>query len=174
MTETGAAKVPDDTPLDVACVIGCAVQTGAGAVLNTARVEPGAALDVLEHPRHLERLLAAVPSGARLVALDERGTSLTSGAFAELLGRWRDEGIADLAFVIGGVLMIGVAYVMSMGSRVARLVALLVLLSLVVVFGYAVSQSVSDASQLTAYGFIAGGLVIGIAVLFSGSLREAD
>ncbi|HMV71480.1 MAG TPA: Zn-dependent alcohol dehydrogenase [Pseudomonadales bacterium] len=38
----GAIKVPADVPLDVACVIGCAVQTGVGAVLNTARVEPGA------------------------------------------------------------------------------------------------------------------------------------
>ena len=47
VTETGAVKVPADTPLDVACVIGCAVQTGAGAVLNTARVEPGATVLVL-------------------------------------------------------------------------------------------------------------------------------
>ena len=30
--ETGAVKIPDDVPLDVACVIGCAVQTGVGAV----------------------------------------------------------------------------------------------------------------------------------------------
>lgn len=37
-----AIKVPADTPLDVACVIGCAVQTGAGAALNTARVHEGA------------------------------------------------------------------------------------------------------------------------------------
>jgi len=36
--ETGAIKVAPDIPLDVACVIGCAVQTGVGAVLNTARV----------------------------------------------------------------------------------------------------------------------------------------
>ena len=41
-TETGAIKVDPDTPLDVACVIGCAVQTGVGAVLNTARVPEGA------------------------------------------------------------------------------------------------------------------------------------
>ena len=45
--ETGAVKVPDDTPLETACVIGCAVQTGVGAVLNTARVEPGATVLVL-------------------------------------------------------------------------------------------------------------------------------
>ena len=41
-TETGAIKVAPDTPLEVACVIGCAVQTGVGAVLNTARVPEGA------------------------------------------------------------------------------------------------------------------------------------
>src|SRR3954470_8310588 len=39
--ETGAVKVPDDVPLDVACVVGCAVQTGVGAVLNTAKVSEG-------------------------------------------------------------------------------------------------------------------------------------
>lgn len=34
--------LPDDIPLHVAALIGCAVQTGLGAVLNTARVEVGA------------------------------------------------------------------------------------------------------------------------------------
>jgi len=37
----GAVKIPDDVPLDVACVVGCAVQTGVGAVLNTAKVSEG-------------------------------------------------------------------------------------------------------------------------------------
>lgn len=39
--ETGAVKIPEDVPLEVACVIGCAVQTGVGAVLNTAQVREG-------------------------------------------------------------------------------------------------------------------------------------
>lgn len=43
----GAVKVPDDVPLDVACVIGCAVQTGVGAALNTASIEPGDSVLVL-------------------------------------------------------------------------------------------------------------------------------
>lgn len=43
--ETGAVPIPDDVGLDVACVVGCAVQTGVGAVLNTARVVEGS--DVL-------------------------------------------------------------------------------------------------------------------------------
>src|SRR5262245_10359533 len=45
--ETAAVKVPKDVPLDVVCVIGCAVQTGVGAVLNTAKVEEGATVLVL-------------------------------------------------------------------------------------------------------------------------------
>lgn len=44
---TGAIKVDKDIPLDVACVIGCALQTGVGAVLNTAQVEPGATVVVM-------------------------------------------------------------------------------------------------------------------------------
>ena len=39
--ETGAVKVPDEVALEVACVVGCAVQTGVGAVLNTAKVAEG-------------------------------------------------------------------------------------------------------------------------------------
>ena len=44
---TGAIPLPDDIPLETACVLGCAVQTGVGAVLNTARVEPGATVLVM-------------------------------------------------------------------------------------------------------------------------------
>src|SRR5690606_34663274 len=40
--EAAAIVLPDDVPLDVACVIGCAVQTGVGAVVNTARMPAGA------------------------------------------------------------------------------------------------------------------------------------
>jgi 23S rRNA (pseudouridine1915-N3)-methyltransferase len=47
-------------------------------------------------------LLAAVPAGAVLVALDEHGRSLTSAAFAQKLAQWRDAGASDLAFLIGG------------------------------------------------------------------------
>lgn len=43
----GAVKIPEGVPLETACVIGCAVQTGVGAVLNTARVEEGATVLVL-------------------------------------------------------------------------------------------------------------------------------
>jgi S-(hydroxymethyl)glutathione dehydrogenase/alcohol dehydrogenase len=39
--EEAAIKVDDDVPLDIACVLGCAVQTGVGAALNTAKVREG-------------------------------------------------------------------------------------------------------------------------------------
>lgn len=44
----------------------------------------------------------AIPSGALLVTLDERGKLLTSPEFAGLLAQWRDQGRQDVAFVIGG------------------------------------------------------------------------
>ena len=47
-------------------------------------------------------ILAAVPPDVPLVALDERGTLLSSRAFAERLGSWRDEGRRAVAFAIGG------------------------------------------------------------------------
>ena len=49
-----------------------------------------------------EMEVKAVPAGARLVALDERGRDLASADFAALLGGWRDAGTSDIAFVIGG------------------------------------------------------------------------
>lgn len=44
---SGAVKVRDDAPLDVIAVVGCAVATGVGAVLNTAAVEPGSTVAVI-------------------------------------------------------------------------------------------------------------------------------
>jgi 23S rRNA (pseudouridine1915-N3)-methyltransferase len=51
--------------------------------------------------REAELLLAAMPDGALAIALDERGRQFSSAAFAERLGRWRDEGV-EPAFLIGG------------------------------------------------------------------------
>ncbi|MEX2318693.1 MAG: 23S rRNA (pseudouridine(1915)-N(3))-methyltransferase RlmH, partial [Bauldia sp.] len=45
-------------------------------------------------------LLTAVPAGAFLVTLDEAGTSMTSNAFADRLGKWRDDGAAGIVFAI--------------------------------------------------------------------------
>jgi len=52
--------------------------------------------------REGELLLGAVPDRAVLVALDRRGKVVDSETFAQRLARWRDDGVADVAFLIGG------------------------------------------------------------------------
>ncbi|MCU1437870.1 MAG: dehydrogenase [Naasia sp.] len=44
---SGAVKVRDDAPLDVLALVGCAVATGVGAVLNTAQVTAGSTVAVI-------------------------------------------------------------------------------------------------------------------------------
>ncbi|GLW06232.1 alcohol dehydrogenase [Microtetraspora sp. NBRC 13810] len=43
----GAIKIDSDVPFEVAALIGCGITTGVGAVLNTARVRPGATVAVV-------------------------------------------------------------------------------------------------------------------------------
>ena len=47
-------------------------------------------------------LSRAIPEGAALCVLDERGKVLSSPEFAQALAQWRDSGRQDAAFVIGG------------------------------------------------------------------------
>jgi 23S rRNA (pseudouridine1915-N3)-methyltransferase len=49
-----------------------------------------------------ELLARAIPAGAVLVVLDERGKTLSSPELATQLAQWRDSGRQDVAFVIGG------------------------------------------------------------------------
>jgi S-(hydroxymethyl)glutathione dehydrogenase/alcohol dehydrogenase len=42
LPEIAVARIRNDAPFDKVCYIGCGVTTGIGAVINTARVEPGA------------------------------------------------------------------------------------------------------------------------------------
>jgi 23S rRNA (pseudouridine1915-N3)-methyltransferase len=52
--------------------------------------------------REAALLLEALPGDAATVALDETGKELSSEQFAKQLGRWRDDGRAKIAFMIGG------------------------------------------------------------------------
>jgi 23S rRNA (pseudouridine1915-N3)-methyltransferase len=71
--------------------------------LELAAVKPAAGAQGQGQDKAAEaaRLRAAVPAGAKLVALDERGKALTTAALAKQLERWREEG-CDVAFAIGG------------------------------------------------------------------------
>ncbi len=78
------------------------------------------------------------------------------------------------AFVLGGLLMVGVGFALASGVRWARFTAVISLVGLVLLFGVVAQNAAQEADFLLAYGFIAGGIVVGVAVLFAGSLGEAD
>ena len=63
LPEIAAAKIREDAPFDKVCYIGCGVTTGLGAVMNTAKVEPGANVAVFG----LGGIGLNVIQGARLV-----------------------------------------------------------------------------------------------------------
>ena len=80
--------------------------------LYAGRLVPPPAIIELEEKRRLppeqlkareaELILAALPAGATLIALDGAGASWSSRDFADRLGGWRDGGVPVLAFAIGG------------------------------------------------------------------------
>jgi alcohol dehydrogenase len=78
-------KIDPELPLDLAALFGCAVLTGVGAVINTARVEPGASVAVVGLGGvGLSTVLGAKLAGARqIVAVDLSDDKL---AFAQKLG----------------------------------------------------------------------------------------
>jgi Zn-dependent alcohol dehydrogenase len=117
---SGAIKIAKDVPLDVACVIGCAVQTGVGAVLNTARVEAGASvlvmglggigLSIVQGARvaGAARIIAADPVASRREAAKRFGaTDLLDPTTTDVLGA---------AFELTGV---GVDYAFDAVGRAA-------------------------------------------------------
>ncbi len=63
LPEIAVAKIREDAPFDKVCLIGCGVTTGIGAVINTAKVEPGANVVVFG----LGGIGLNVIQGARLV-----------------------------------------------------------------------------------------------------------
>jgi S-(hydroxymethyl)glutathione dehydrogenase / alcohol dehydrogenase len=63
LPEIAVARIREDAPFDKVCYIGCGVTTGVGAVINTAKVEPGANVVVFG----LGGIGLNVIQGARLV-----------------------------------------------------------------------------------------------------------
>jgi S-(hydroxymethyl)glutathione dehydrogenase / alcohol dehydrogenase len=66
MPEIALAKIRSDAPFDKVCYIGCGVTTGIGAVINTAKVEPGSTVAVFG----LGGIGLNVLQGARLAGAD--------------------------------------------------------------------------------------------------------
>ncbi len=104
---SGAVRLDPDVPLEVACVIGCAVQTGVGAVFNTAGVRRGDRVLVMG----LGGIGQAIVQGARIagatlvVASDpvagRRGMAARLGA-THLIDPEVDDVAAVVADLTGG------------------------------------------------------------------------
>jgi S-(hydroxymethyl)glutathione dehydrogenase/alcohol dehydrogenase len=67
LPEIAVAKIRDDAPFEKVCLIGCGVTTGIGAVINTAKVEPGSNVAVFG----LGGIGLNVIQGARLVGANQ-------------------------------------------------------------------------------------------------------
>jgi S-(hydroxymethyl)glutathione dehydrogenase / alcohol dehydrogenase len=83
--EIALAKIREDAPFDKVCYIGCGVTTGIGAVMNTAKVEPGSNVVVFG----LGGIGLNVVQGARMVGANKIvGVDLNPGrkALAEKFG----------------------------------------------------------------------------------------
>jgi alcohol dehydrogenase len=111
-----AVVIPADVPLSTAALFGCAVLTGAGAVLNTAAVRPGQSVAVFGLGGvGLASIMGAVVANAwPIVAVDpvedKRKLALQLGATAVFSPEEADAGIkdltaggADVAFEAAGV-----------------------------------------------------------------------
>src|SRR5205809_1793040 len=83
LPEIAVAEIREDAPFDKVCYIGCGVTTGIGAVINTAKVEPGAnvvvfglggiALNVVQGCRMIgANMIVGVDSNPRRRALAEQ------------------------------------------------------------------------------------------------------
>ncbi len=70
--EHAIAKVREDMPLDRAALIGCGVTTGVGAVIHTAKVEPGSTVAVIGCGGVGLSAIngAAIAGAARIIAID--------------------------------------------------------------------------------------------------------
>lgn len=82
---SGAIKVRKDAPLDVIAIVGCAVATGVGAVLNTAKVEPGATVAIFGCGGVGASVVqgARIAGASRIIAIDLQEWKLE---FARTLG----------------------------------------------------------------------------------------
>jgi 23S rRNA (pseudouridine1915-N3)-methyltransferase len=63
-------------------------------------VEPKVAMGARD--REAEALLAATDAGGVIILMDERGENWTSAELARRIGRWRDDGVREVSFLIGG------------------------------------------------------------------------
>ena len=77
-------------------------QIGLGPLTQVELSESKAGDVAARRDDEAERLLGRAETAGRRIVLDEGGKSLSSAAFAKLIGNLRDDGVAEAAFFIGG------------------------------------------------------------------------
>ena len=100
--EIALAKIRPDAPFDKVCYIGCGVTTGLGAVINTAKVEPGANVAVFG----LGGIGLNVIQGARMVGADRIigiDTNPAKRVLAERFGMTHFINPEEVADVVGAI-----------------------------------------------------------------------
>lgn len=105
--EAGVLRIDRDLPLSVAALLGCAVTTGVGAVVNTARVTPGSSVVVIG----LGGVGLNVVQGARIVGattiigvdlLDHRLEAARQFGATHVVNGKRDDAVAAIRDLTGG------------------------------------------------------------------------
>jgi len=96
--ESGAIPIPKEMPFDRACIIGCGVMTGVGAVVRKAKVEPGASVLVIGCGAvGLNALQGARLAGATTIIAADVGAAKLERAKAFGATHAVDAGAADVA-----------------------------------------------------------------------------
>lgn len=108
VSQNGAVKIDPDIPLEVACLIGCAIQTGVGAVLNTAQVEEGATVLVTGLGGIGLSIVqgARIAGASRIIASDPVAERRDHGAnfgATDILDPGQDDVVAKARELTGGI-----------------------------------------------------------------------
>src|SRR3954471_14651821 len=118
MSERGVIKVAPDVDLGVACVLGCAVQTGVGAVLNTAKVEEGATVAVLGAGGiGISVTQGAVVGGASTIVVLEPDAARRAAALGFRATHVLDPGTDDVVAASPDLTAVGFDYVFETAGR---------------------------------------------------------
>lgn len=107
VSETNVVKIREDMPLDVASLVACGVATGIGAVVNTAKVEPGSNVVVIGAGGVGLNVVqgARLAGAARVIAVDVRDNKLEfareMGA-SHLINSTREDVVERVKALTGG------------------------------------------------------------------------
>lgn len=122
VAQESCVKIDPELPLEIAALFGCAVMTGVGAVINTAKIEPGASVAVVGLGGvGLSAVMGAKLAGARqIIAVDLSDEKL---AFARALGATDtvDAGDPDAAETVRALSGGGVEFAFDMAGAVPAL-----------------------------------------------------